>query len=306
MSLLGRVGGWAARAFDAAKDALQSDPVSAPMPLLTLDLYREEAEDGPKRPLPDFRDFFKARHAAAPCRYVGISIKATSGTSYDTTWFTRAWPELARVAGDLYGVEWFRQAYHIARPTQDHRRQAEFYCRSIERAGGSGADLGMMWPALDVEPPSSKALKGASRSQIRDCAAVFAEVVAAELGRKVGVYGGRLASVEFRLPRLGLPTGTRVWTAAYVGSLPANAIERAGWRVADVDQWQYTDGKVSNAVTRTGIVLPRYVPGVKGGDLDCSVFIGGGMAKPSLIDFRRRMVLDSLITSTPPAPSLAA
>lgn len=297
MTWLGSLLSWPARALDAAKDALQADPVSAPRPLLTLDLYREEAEDGPRRPLPDFADFFRARHAAAPCQYVGVCVKATSGTAYDMTWFREAWPKLARVAGDLYGVEWFRQAYHIARPTLNHRRQAEFFCSEIERAGGM--DRGTMWPALDVEPPSSKALKGASRQQIADCAAVFAEVVAAELGRRIGVYGGRLASVEFKLPRLGLPVGTRVWTAAYVASLPVNAIERAGWRLEDVDQFQYTDGKVSKLVTRTGIVLPRYVPGVRGGDLDCSVFIGGGAAKPTLAAFKRRMVLDSVISTAP-------
>ncbi len=298
MSLLSSIGAAVAKAADAIDRATRT-----PKALLTLDVYRDELEDGPRKPRPDIVDIWNARHEAPRCQYVGIAFKATSGIAYDTTWFRHVIPLMRQIGADLYGVEWFWRAYHIARPTLNHRRQAEFFCREVEATGC--VDEGMMCPWLDMEPPSSKALRGAHGNDVRDCAAVFKEVVAAELGRRIGVYGGRLASERWDIPRLGLARGTRSCVAMYRSTLDIDAIERAGWDLADVDQWQVNDGKHPPLRTKAGIWIPPAVPGVKGGDLDVSVFIGGGVKNPSIIDFRRREVNDSIIV-TQSAPRLVA
>ncbi len=266
-------------------------PVEAPRPLLVLDLYREEAEDGPRRPLPEFSDLFAARHRAAPCQYVGLMLKCTEGTRYPTDWFVTVWRrarDCARTpAGDVYGAEWFRGAYLFPDLEKPGIPQADFWLRTIEKAGGYD-QVGCMSPWLDIEYTKRNA--GATKQQVLDCVIPIVDKVYDAIGRRMTIYGGRQVSIKLRIPRVGLPLGTRQVNASYTEDIGLAGIEAAGFRLKDLDLSQFTDGKTSHFVTqKTKIRLPRVVPGVKHGDLDASVAILGGLPS-TLPNFIARLV----------------
>lgn len=272
--------GWINAALARASDTLAGVgaprvEVIAERPALIVDVYWADLGPGPKW----------TALAAAP-GYVGAVLKATEGNAYQhDEWFVRNWPRLRAAGGDRYGVDWFRGAYHYLRfghtanVVESGRRQADYYLRTIERAGGWSH--GDMVPVVDVELGREGGQNHrASAAQVVETAGSFVSRVKEITGREVMLYG------RGAMRDLGITDqmGCRwLWNPSYTRAMPRKTIERVGWSLEDVALWQYTDGTVSKAITKGGVTLPRIVPGF--GAVDCSVFLLGGSD-----GFRRRLV----------------
>ena len=202
--------------------------------------------------------------AGAP--WHGAIIKATEGTGYLPNWFLVNWPVIRNVASARYGVDWFRGAYHFLKFNQDGAKQAEFYLRAIERAGGW--DLGDFWPIVDVELGSEKnSNQLASAQQIIDCTTAFANKCRSETGRAVMLYGnGAMRDKEIK-DRMGCDW---LWCPRYTAELPRVIYERAGWTQEQLVLWQYCgDG--------AGFLkdYPTVTPGLGKEDISALVLSGG-------------------------------
>ena len=111
-------------------------PVTQTGPFFLSDIYSGDIKE------PDFGALVAATNI------VGVILKVTQGTSYDTAWFLKNWPKARAAGAERYGSTWFRGAYHFGVPT-DGAKQADYALDTIERAGGwSGGDLPLAW---DIE-----------------------------------------------------------------------------------------------------------------------------------------------------------
>lgn len=241
-------------------------------PLLIPDLYWKDDRT------PTWRALAEARG------YLGAIVKATEGVTYYPAaldWFASSWRALRAVADPRYGRDWFRGAYHFLRFDQDGGRQAEFYLRTIERAGGWDPD-GDILPIVDVElGGGDHANRRASKERVIDVTSRWIHTVKKATGREVILYGrGAMRDLGIT-DRMG---ARFLWNPSYTAIMKRAAIERIGWTLEDVALWQYTDGKVGVAKTKKGKQLPLAVPGF--GAFDCSVFVGGR----TIADFRRMLV----------------
>lgn len=238
-------------------------------PFLVADLYWRDLDGKP-----DWSALFEATWGpdvdGARHLYNGAILKATEGASYYPTaidWFKRSWKAVR--ASERYGVDFVRGAYHYLRFDVDGERQADYYLRTVESAGGWGP--GDVLPIVDIEfgGASSRNRKTARATVERNARAWVAKVKRVT-GRGVILYGGAsLGELGIR-DRLG---ASWLWPASYTARMNSREATSIGWTLSEVAMWQYTDGRVAKAVTTRGTVLPRTVPGF--GAVDCSVFLAG-------------------------------
>ena len=241
---------------------------------LFVDLYHGELGGRP--------DWVKIRDAATPpgYEYIGGIIKATQGTSYDTTWFHTNYAAIASAAPARLGIDWFRGAYHylvvLKDANLDHVRadaiaQAEFYVATVVKAGGwSGAVL----PAVDLESASNA---GVTRAQVEAATSAFAQRVKELTGRLVILYTRTLVKDLGITSHMGCDVLWAIDLSATLNNPPA-----PGWTLAQTGLWQYgEDGKGNLAGA------PLSVPGV--GPTDVNIYIDGAN-KTTLMLLRARIV----------------
>lgn len=204
----------------------------------------------------------------------GAIVKATESVSYKPVWFAVQWKQLRHVAGERYGVDWFRGAYHFLKFNRPGRDQADFYLKAIEEGGGW--DVGDFWPIVDVElgaegdhlkkiPRNSN--QDASAQQIIDCTSAFAERCRSETGRNVMLYGnGAMRDRQIHV-RMGCDW---IWVPRYTEQLPVGIYARAGWSTAELALWQYS-GDGQSALKG----YPSSPPGFGACDVSALVLPGG-------------------------------
>lgn len=232
-------------------------------PMLLVDIYWNDL--GARPP-------FEA--VAAQPGYAGAIIKATEGTSYAKAhWFETNWSRVRDAARERYGTSWFRGCYHFLTFAKSGAAQADYYVRTIERAGGF--DHGDLLPIVDVElgGPSNSNQRATAR-QIIDVTTAFANRVTSLTGRAVTLYGNGAMRDRGIRNRMGCDW---LWIPRYTATLPRSMYERAGWTLDRVWGWQYCGGG-DGALAH----YPRTVPGF--GAVDISVIL-----LPSLNEVREKI-----------------
>lgn len=223
---------------------------------------------------------------------IGCYVKCSEGLSWGSRnedWFRRCWPEVRRVGGERYGVDWFRGCYHFLRFQQDGAAQADYCLDLIESAGGwSDGDL-MLW--VDIEEGGQGTWAGGRRLEtivdraertrlangVTTCATAFVSRVKRRLpGTRVGVYGrGLFRDLGMASCRFGADAACN---PAYTERMPS--MEQYGWPLSDVTEWQLCgDGEVHAKG------FPSLLPGW--GKTDYAVFINGAQ-RVGTADVRRR------------------
>lgn len=195
----------------------------------------------------------------------GAVIKATEGVSYRPPWFAINWRAIWQAAGERYGVDFFRGAYHFLKFNVDGAEQADYYLKAIELAGGW--NVGDLWPIVDVElGGDTNSNQKASAQQIIDCTSAFAARVKQESGRKVMLYGNGAMRDKGIKNKMGCDL---LWCPRYTATLPAEIYERAGWSISELFAWQYSGDGVGALVG-----YPLFPPGF--GACDTSVIVHDG------------------------------
>jgi GH25 family lysozyme M1 (1,4-beta-N-acetylmuramidase) len=223
---------------------------------------------------------------------VGCVIKATEAVSTSwpklyIDWFKRSWKKLRDVGGDRYGVDFFRGCYHFLQFTVDGTKQADFFCDTVDAAGGW--DDGDLMPWVDIEEggqvsfASQKletikdaALRKRLAGQVTTCATAFIERFKERTGLRIAVYGrGVFRDLQMTDGKFGADS---VVNPAYTAQMPR--MEKYGVPLDDISLWQLCgDGDV---------VLPGYPKELTGwGKTDYSVYIDGAR-KPTLKSLRQR------------------
>lgn len=183
-------------------------------------------------------------YAALGAPWHGAMLKATEGVTYAPKWFQENWQAMRDAAGDRYGRDFFRWAYHFLRFANTGTLQADFYLRVVERAGGFG--IGDVWPVVDVELGNpGDPVKGiprnknwdASPQQIIDVTSAFVERVKQQTGRPVVLYGNGAMRDKGIRDRMGCDY---FWPARYTETLPREISARAGWSLDRLLAWQYS------------------------------------------------------------------
>lgn len=174
-----------------------------------------------------------AKLIAAGPPWHGWVGKCSQGTYYrDAAWFEPHWRDAKELAGDRYGVDWFRGAYHYLDVRIDAQQQAEFYMKTIEHAGGWS--YGDLWPVVDVERSGQRG--AISAQQVIDCTTRFANVVHEATGRSVILYGGSFLRDLGIHDHMGCAA---LWVARYTPTLPVGTYSSIGWELPDLFGWQY-------------------------------------------------------------------
>jgi GH25 family lysozyme M1 (1,4-beta-N-acetylmuramidase) len=167
----------------------------------------------------------------------GVVLKATEGVYYPSgvtakDWFLAHWLPARILAGDRYGVDWFRGAYHYLRIDEDPKRQADLYLSLIQQAGGWGP--GDLWPIVDVESAGNPV--HASAQQVIDVTSKWAAEIHAVTGKSPILYGGSY----IRDRQIKDPMGCQmVWVADYSSTLPSHIYTDMGWPLQKLFAWQY-------------------------------------------------------------------
>ena len=166
--------------------------------------------------------------ANAGMPWCGIVLKATQGTYYDGgEWLRRHWPAAKSDAGDRYGRDWLRGAYHYLDFAADAAKQADYFLATIEKCGGfSSGDI----IAVDVERGGQRV--PLTRSLVEDTTSAWVE----RLGRPVLLYGGELIRSLGITSHMGCAA---LWTARYAPTLPPQTYQDMGWQLGDLAMWQY-------------------------------------------------------------------
>lgn len=194
----------------------------------------------------------------------GAILKATEGTYYSPAWFAGNWRSVRTAAGDRYGQDFFRGAYHFLKFNQSGTLQADYYLKAITDAGGFA--IGDLWPIVDVELGGEKnSNQTASAQQIIDCTSAFADRVKKVTGRKIVLYG---AGAMFERGITSRMHCDYLWCPRYTPTLPKEVYERIGWTLDALLMWQYSgDGQSYLAG------YPSYPPGF--GKCDVSALVAG-------------------------------
>lgn len=216
----------------------------------------------------------KLVNAGPPWR--GMYLKASEGTYYpnnrpdDKEWFLDNWFRVRVYAGDRYGKDWFRGAYHYFRVGEDPIVQADNFISTVETAGGW--NIGDLFPMVDVESAENPA--NASKAQIEDGVSAFVERGKAVLGRRFTLYGNIYLAEHGVTSHMGCDT---LCVARYSSTLPPTIYERIGWKLQTPAQfpsllsWQL-DGDGEEYV-------PGYPKNTPMGPCDyAALVIGGGGA----------------------------
>lgn len=198
----------------------------------------------------------------------GAILKATEGVSFRSgaRWFKENWRPLREAGGERYGGTWFRGAYHFLIFHDDPVRQADYFLKTIEDAGGFAR--GDLLPIVDVElkdaeapdhmPPSKKR---ALAARVVECTTAFTARLKEVLGCGVILYGGGSLRDLAITARMGCDY---LWYPHYTAHM--GRIDDIGWSPERVILWQYTDG--AKNVTS----YPKQLPGL--GPTDMSVYVG--------------------------------
>lgn len=228
---------------------------------------------------------------------VGCYIKCSEGLNWgarNEDWFRKCWPEIRRVGGDRYGVDWFRGCYHFLRFQQDGAMQADYCLNLIEQAGGWGEGDLMLW--VDVEEGGQgnwaggeklEAIKDVTKrarlaAEVTKCTSAFvARVKQRYPGMRVGIYGrGVFRDLGMTKCRFGADGACN---PAYTVTMPS--MTQYGWPLEDVVEWQLCgDGEVYAKG------FPSLLPGW--GKTDYSVIINGSK-RVGTADIRRRCLARS-------------
>lgn len=251
-------------------------------PYLFFDLYPFDLGDLPNFSVPDHTDV----DGDGDTDYVGGILKATDGVSYGyTNWFITNFQRLKE--SERYGVGWFRGAYHYLQFLQPGATQADFYLKTVEKAGGW--DDGVIMPIVDIEFGGERASnRKASTQQIVDQASAFAYRVKEKTGRRCMLYGRGANRDRSITSKMGCdcvwnPSYTeRMVTNGLVGTLPDG--NKAPWTIDDIVGWQYGGDGVGVNTTHK---LPLEIKGF--GKIDLSVYIDGARV-PTLASLKARMI----------------
>lgn len=159
--------------------------------------------------------------------------KATQGNYYSGgDWFRTHWPLAKSLAGDRYGKDWFRAAYHYLDVRVDAKLQAEYFLQVVSRAGGWG--YGDLWPVVDVERAGQRGAIGAQL--VIDRVSDWTRIVHEHTGQRVILYAGSYLRELGIRDRMGC---SLLWVARYAETLPADAYASIGWSLEDLFAWQY-------------------------------------------------------------------
>lgn len=247
----------------------------------------------PHRDLPPYEHLKGLRFGEnGKLEVVGAIIKASQSTGWGAVneeWFRQSWRRLKEVGGDRYGVDFFRGAYHFLQLNVDGAKQADYYLKLVEQAGGW--DVGDIMPIVDLEEGGQGTWAGGEklamikdpvrRARLRDaaiaCTTKFVKRVKEVTGHRVMLYGrGMMRDLGIK-DRMSCDA---VWNPAWTVTMPP--MDAYGWPLQDIPLWQLNGG---GTVAAKG--FPSEIPGW--GKMDYSVYIDG-TNKTDLVSFRRRLL----------------
>ena len=196
------------------------------IPVRTIDPLGVDVYAGDLNGKPDWSKLV----AAGPPWHFAM-IKATEGLHYSPPWFRDNWPAIRAVAGERYGVDFFRGCYHYLRFELGGAAQAAFFCDAIDAAGGWGP--GDLFPVVDVERAGNV---NCTKQDVVRCVTDFVAELKQRTGREVILYAGSLLADLGITDHFGC---SYLWIARYTPTLPKDKIERIGWDLSQVFAWQY-------------------------------------------------------------------
>lgn len=226
--------------------------LSTPHPFVLADLYRHNF--GGKPPMEQIVTHLD-----------GVILKATQGTKYPSNWFRTYWPMARELAGDRYGVTFFRGCYHYLDLYQDPVKQADYYLGFVRAAGGW--DAGDIVPIVDVEDGGGKN-HNADAARVIAVTSAFAERILVSHGRAPMLYAGSALRERNIFDHMGC---SALWCARYAPTLQTKGkvpiYEHIGWDLGPYGSlsprgyvwgWQYA-GDVAGRVKG----LPATIPGIQ-------------------------------------------
>jgi hypothetical protein len=190
-------------------------------------------------------------------------------------WFKRAWQRIREVAGDRYGVDFFRGCYHYLKFSLDGAKQADYLCDLVDAAGGWGTGDLMPWVDIEeahqgpwapqkLETIKDPAVRKRLSDEITSCATAFIQRFKERTGLRIAVYGrGVFRDLHMTNCKFGSDSAVN---PAYTSRMPK--MDDYGVPLDDISLWQLCgDGKVD---------LPGYPSKLPGwGATDYSVYIDG-------------------------------
>jgi len=233
---------------------------------------------------------------------VGCVIKATEGiASYWAQryldWFNRSWKRIREVAGDRYGVDFFRGCYHFLLFSIDGAKQADFFCDTVTAAGGWGDGDLMPWVDVEeggqgswapqkLEKITDIAVRKRLADEVTTCTAAFVKRFKERTGLRIAVYG-RGVFRDLHMTNCKFGSDSAVNPAA-IPKMPH--MDQYGVPLDDITLWQLCgDGHVE---------LQGFPANLAGwGKTDYSVFIDGDR-KTNLKSLRERCLAVSPVTQT--------
>ena len=223
---------------------------------------------------------------------VGCVIKATQALANQwpqryLDWFTRSWKKIREVGGDRYGVDFFRGCYHYLIFSVDGAKQADFFCDTVDAAGGWGPGDLMPWVDIEeggqgswapqeLEKITDKDVRRRLADQVTTCATAFIKRFKERTGLRIAVYGrGVFRDLQMTNCKFGSDSAVN---PAYTAVMPK--MDKYGVPLDDISLWQLCgDGTVALKG------FPSELPGW--GKEDYSVYIDGDR-KTTLKSLRER------------------
>jgi GH25 family lysozyme M1 (1,4-beta-N-acetylmuramidase) len=221
---------------------------------------------------------------------VGCVVKASQSTGWGKTneaWFARSWKKIRDVAGDRYGVDFFRGCYHFLVFSVDGAKQADYFCDRVEAAGGF--DSGDLMPWVDAEEGgqgkwapqkletiTDSKLRARLADNVTSCTTAFVDRFRKRTGLRIAVYGrGIFRDLHMTHCTFGADSAVN---PAYTATMPK--MDKYGVPLDHITFWQCCgDGTV---------VLPGFPSKLPGwGSEDYSVYIDGSR-KTTLKSLRKR------------------
>jgi hypothetical protein len=209
---------------------------------------------------------------------VGCVVKTSEGLGWGTTsenWFKSSWVELRKVAGERYGVDFFRGCYHFLRFTADGAAQADYFCDLVEAAGGW--ESGDLMPWVDVEEGgqghwapeelekiTDHSLRARLAREVTDCTTAFVQRFKERTSLRIAVYGrGVFRDLQMSSCKFGSDSAIN---PAYTPTIVR--MEQFGVPIDDISLWQLSGDK--------GPANPKFPHSLPGwGTHDYSVYIDG-------------------------------
>jgi hypothetical protein len=212
---------------------------------------------------------------------VGCVVKASQGVAWGKQyeeWFNRSWQKIREVAGDRYGVDFFRGCYHYLIFQQDGAKQADYFCDLVDAAGGWGngdlmpwmdaeeADQGPQWVQKNLENATASVLEQLS-DQLTACATAFIKRFKERTGLRIAVYGrGIFRDLQMTSCKFGSDSTVN---PSYTATI--SPMDNYGVPLDDISLWQVQGTPPGNKVLLPG--YPAVLPGW--GQQDYSVYIDG-------------------------------